>query len=172
MCVFKYHAFIYFLRPPPWYGTILFKELQNPPSPKNKYSMRYPWIWTPIQWLSVEYDLRCSEYVLKNLLSNKSTLVLKNAFEWPANLEQVRAKIKSMHSYERKGIWGGGPIWFECLFQRVVSPLHIYRISLALHSIQLDLPSSTWPNCLKVNIYISCRLNNIQRMRAKSLMFL
>ncbi len=21
MCVFKYHAFIYFLRPPPWYGT-------------------------------------------------------------------------------------------------------------------------------------------------------
>ncbi len=22
MCVFKYHAFIYFLRPPPWYGTI------------------------------------------------------------------------------------------------------------------------------------------------------
>ncbi len=23
MCVFKYHAFIYFLRPPPWYGTIL-----------------------------------------------------------------------------------------------------------------------------------------------------
>jgi hypothetical protein len=23
MCVFKYHAFIYFLRPPPWYGTTL-----------------------------------------------------------------------------------------------------------------------------------------------------
>ncbi len=23
MCVFKYHAFIYFLRPPPWYGTSL-----------------------------------------------------------------------------------------------------------------------------------------------------
>ncbi len=22
MCVFKYHAFIYFLRPPPWYGTV------------------------------------------------------------------------------------------------------------------------------------------------------
>jgi hypothetical protein len=21
MCVFKYHAFIYFLQPPPWYGT-------------------------------------------------------------------------------------------------------------------------------------------------------
>ncbi len=29
MCVFKYHAFIYFLRPPPWYGTILtVKKLQ------------------------------------------------------------------------------------------------------------------------------------------------
>jgi hypothetical protein len=26
MCVFKYHAFIYFLRPPPWYGTITFHE--------------------------------------------------------------------------------------------------------------------------------------------------
>jgi hypothetical protein len=25
MCVFKYHAFIYFLRPPPWYGTKVFK---------------------------------------------------------------------------------------------------------------------------------------------------
>ncbi len=24
MCVFKYHAFIYFLRPPPWYGTLRF----------------------------------------------------------------------------------------------------------------------------------------------------
>ncbi len=24
MCVFKYHAFIYFLRPPPWYGTVIF----------------------------------------------------------------------------------------------------------------------------------------------------
>ncbi len=23
MCVFKYHAFIYFLRPPPWYGTCM-----------------------------------------------------------------------------------------------------------------------------------------------------
>ncbi len=23
MCVFKYHAFIYFLRPPPWYGTFI-----------------------------------------------------------------------------------------------------------------------------------------------------
>ncbi len=23
MCVFKYHAFIYFLRPPPWYGTFM-----------------------------------------------------------------------------------------------------------------------------------------------------
>jgi hypothetical protein len=23
MCVFKYHAFIYFMRSPPWYGTIL-----------------------------------------------------------------------------------------------------------------------------------------------------
>jgi hypothetical protein len=26
MCVFKYHAFIYFLRPPPWYGTITFRR--------------------------------------------------------------------------------------------------------------------------------------------------
>jgi hypothetical protein len=25
MCVFKYHAFIYFLRPPPWYGTNTFR---------------------------------------------------------------------------------------------------------------------------------------------------
>ncbi len=24
MSVFKYHAFIYFLRPPPWYGTLLY----------------------------------------------------------------------------------------------------------------------------------------------------
>ncbi len=26
MCVFKYHAFIYFLRPPPWYGTLIFMK--------------------------------------------------------------------------------------------------------------------------------------------------
>ncbi len=27
MCVFKYHAFIYFLRPPPWYGTPIYVYL-------------------------------------------------------------------------------------------------------------------------------------------------
>ncbi len=27
MCVFKYHAFIYFLRPPPWYGTLTMRQV-------------------------------------------------------------------------------------------------------------------------------------------------
>ncbi len=26
MSVFKYHAFIYFMRPPPWYGTVRIKN--------------------------------------------------------------------------------------------------------------------------------------------------
>ncbi len=29
MCVFKYHAFIYFLRPPPWYGTVTLHNIGN-----------------------------------------------------------------------------------------------------------------------------------------------
>ncbi len=29
MCVFKYHAFIYFLRPPPWYGTLLLLPMET-----------------------------------------------------------------------------------------------------------------------------------------------
>jgi hypothetical protein len=38
MCVFKYHAFIYFLRPPPWYGTIPYPP---PPTPTWSSSQTY-----------------------------------------------------------------------------------------------------------------------------------
>ncbi len=35
MCVFKYHAFIYFLRPPPWYGTPMLFTMESCDSPHH-----------------------------------------------------------------------------------------------------------------------------------------
>jgi hypothetical protein len=40
MCVFKYHAFIYFLRPPPWYGTFTIGNFVA--LPFNPFSYHFP----------------------------------------------------------------------------------------------------------------------------------
>jgi hypothetical protein len=76
MCVFKYHAFIYFLRPPPWYGTLAYVGDYDP------YEVRIK-VYEGIRWpLDIPlFDFRkiCTSIKQKK---NCSNILAQVFFPW------------------------------------------------------------------------------------------
>ncbi len=73
MCVFKYHAFIYFLRPPPWYGTVkdslarfstsgFFIAWQMPSGPwfLCKFIIKRYVEFAELLWIKVQFFISCN----------------------------------------------------------------------------------------------------------------
>ncbi len=79
MCVFKYHAFIYFLRPPPWYGTRIIKINQsiNIRSFPYMYFIVLGYFWTHVQYLWAIFGFYICELFLAYVFASHSWLTVR-----------------------------------------------------------------------------------------------
>ncbi len=90
MCVFKNHAFIYFLRPPSWSGTVIF-TIQGAPTPQRGLVWKHPEpITPPSQRGSFEYILDMRPPPSPN------GLIWKHLWTWDPPRPQKKLKFYKM----------------------------------------------------------------------------